>query len=90
MKTIDSTGYNYNEDGTCWLIQKVRYDDFGGIDPATASFGVIASFPTFARAREYFSSFCSGLQDDEGPCANQNFSASTFYRIVEVSEGSER
>ena len=90
MKTIDSTGYNYNEHGTSWIVQKVRYDDFGGIDQATASFRVIASFPTFAKAREFFSSFCSGLQDDEGPCANQNHSAATFYRIVEVSEGSER
>lgn len=90
MKTIDSTGYSYDENGTSWIVQKVRYDDFGGIDPASARFSVIASFPTFARAREFFSSFCSGLQDDEGPCGNQNHSAATFYRIVEASEGGER
>ena len=90
MKTIDSNGYNYGEYGTTWVIQRVEFDDFGGIDPATARFRVVASFPTFARAHEYFSSFCSGLQDDEGIGESQNHSAATFYRIVPASEGRER
>lgn len=41
---------------------------------------------TFEECREKYDSYCSGLNDDEAPCDNQNYSVARFYRIVEVSD----
>ncbi len=91
MKTIKDNGYRYNEYGTAWVIEQVRFDDFGGgVEPNTAEFMVLNSFPSYDKAHEYFMNFCSGLQDDEGICSGQNFSKAYFYRIVEVQEGFAR
>lgn len=90
MKTIDASGYNYNENGTSYVVQKVVFEDFGGIDPATAAFTVMASFPDFDNAHYYFEQFCSGLQDDEYVCGNQDLSRALFFRIVQVREDTAR
>ena len=92
MKTIEASGYNYNERGTAWVVQRVKFEDWGdGIDVnAKASFMVLASFPDYDKAHHYFENHCSGLQDDECICGNQNHGSATFYRIVEVHEGCAR
>ncbi len=79
-------GLNYNENGTAWVVQKVRFEN-GIRDNTRLSFTLMASFPTFDRARVYFDQFCSGLQDNEGICENQNRGHADFYRIVEAHEG---
>lgn len=90
MKTIDGAGYSYNENGTTWIVQRVRFDDFGGINPATATFTIVRSYDNYADAHHYYEQFCSGLQDNFGICDNQNYSHATFYRIIEAREGAER
>ena len=82
---MHNCGLNYNENGTAWVVQKLKLDD--GPELATRmQFTLMASFPTFDRARVYFDQFCSGLQDDGGICENQNHGHASFYRIVEVRE----
>lgn len=83
---MHNCGLNYNENGTAWVVQKVRFEN-GIRDSTRLSFTLMASFPAFDRARVYFDQFCSGLQDDEGICENQNRGHADFYRIVEAHEG---
>lgn len=80
-----SRDLNYNERGTAWVVQKVKFEDTG-TDNIRLSFGLMASFPTFDEAYRYFGQFCSGLQDDGGVCENQNHGHASFYRIVEIHE----
>lgn len=80
-----SHGLNYNENGTAWVVQKLKLED-DAEGNTRMTFSLMASFPTFDKARSYFDQFCSGLQDDEGICENQNHGHANFYRIVEAHE----
>ena len=51
---------------------------------AEATCQTVAKFVDFSRAQSYFSRFCSGANDADGYCGNQNYCMARFYRIVEV------
>lgn len=81
------SAYKTNENGTTWVVQQVVFDEFerGQLENPTLS--DMASFDNYGDAHRFFNSYCSGLNDDEGACSNQNFSYGYFYRIVEMHPG---
>lgn len=79
-------GHAANENGTTWIVQGVRFDDFSGrdIDLSTAKLIDCGSYDSYERAAERAARLASGADDYEGPASNQNYSAAYFYRVKEM------
>ena len=69
-----------------YVVQLLKIPEYtrNGFMLAEATCLTVAKFVDFSRAHSYFSRFCSGANDAEGYCDNQNYSMARFYRIVEV------
>lgn len=78
--------YNTNENGTTWIIEEVRFDEFENGVYENPTFKEIASFPTYEKAYKNWMNYCSEANDYYGACDNQNYSAAYFFRIKERNE----
>ena len=78
--------YNTNENGTTWIIEEVRFDEFEDGVYENPTFKEIASFSTYKEALRNWTSYYSGACDYYGACENQNHSAAYFFRIKERNE----
>ena len=78
--------YNTNENGTTWIIEEVRFDEFENGVYENPTFKELASFPTYEKAYKNWMNYCSGANDYYGACDNQNYSAAYFFRIKERNE----
>lgn len=69
-----------------YVVQLLKIPEYtrNGFMLAEATCQTVAKFVDFSRAQSYFSRFCSGANDAEGYCDNQNYCTARFYRIVEV------
>lgn len=76
--------YRTNSDGTTWAIQEVKFDEFERNVLENPTLRTITSFDNFGQACKFFCAYCSGANDGEGPCENQNYSEGHFFRIVEL------
>lgn len=71
-----------------YMVQMVRFNEFerNELDVSSIRAQDLFESESFEEARAYFNDYCSGLNDEYGPCDNQNRSVARFYRIIETED----
>lgn len=67
-------------------VQLIKFPEYARnefvLEEATTD--VVCRTHTFEKAQSYYTRFCSGANDSDGRCSNQDLCTARFYRIVRV------